>query len=89
MCPASVHHLKLDLFIVVLPGKISSLPSLTTSPLMLALRVTLRLLEDKPSTHQNVEDKMVLNRWVNNTLKKGKDKRYHCRSVMDHWAMES
>jgi hypothetical protein len=54
MCPASVHHLKLDPFIVVLPGKISSISSLTVAPLMLALRVTLRQLEDKPNTHKNV-----------------------------------
>jgi hypothetical protein len=53
MCPTSVHHLKLDLFVVVLPGKISSLSSSAMMLLMLALRVTLRLLEDKPNTHQH------------------------------------
>jgi hypothetical protein len=26
---------------------------------------------------------------INKALKKEKDNKYHCRSVMDHWAMES
>jgi hypothetical protein len=56
---------------------------------VLALRITLRLQEDKPNIHQNVKDKFGLSRWVSKTLKKEKDNIYHYRSLMDHWAMES
>ena len=53
LCVPLLSTIKSWIYVIPL-GKISSLSSLAIAPLMLALRVTLRLLEDEPSTHQNV-----------------------------------
>jgi hypothetical protein len=46
-------HLQNQNFFVVQSQGMSSIRSSTMAPIILALRVTLRLNADKPSTHQN------------------------------------
>ena len=56
---------------------------------LLALRVTLRLQEDKPSTHQNISGLKGCE-WVSQRdFKERKDKGDHYRSVIGHLPMES
>ena len=56
---------------------------------LLALRVTLRLQEDKPSTHQNICGLKGCEWVTQRDFKERKDSGDHCRSMMGHWAMES